>query len=139
MIGVLILSYSSMPKGFEHQALSTVLLNFEQFLRPLMPYGVSQSLKPTVLFSGLASSFISCFNEKYDKFWHGNLMDVDNVYLLRLQEIAEEVCTIQSRVKELEAEIRIEVRDLLDERECLLSRVDPYSDSGNSLADWISE
>ena len=55
-------------------------------------------------------------------------------------------CRVQSRntistkkAEKLESEVMIRVQSLLDERECLLSRVDPYSDSGNSIADWINE
>ncbi len=38
---------------------------------------------------------------------------------------------------EIKSEIRIEVQALLDENECLSSRVDPFSTNGDSLADWI--
>ena len=139
MMGVLILSYSLMPQGFEHEALSTALPNFEQFLQPLMPQGVSQSL---VLSASMLAMFWNwCFNEKYQLFWCGYLMDEICLRQLHIQvaEFKAEIQSLQEKAEQLESDIRIRVQSLLDERECLLSRVDPYSDSGNSLADWISE
>lgn len=56
--------------------------------------------------------------------------------LLRLQTITREVSTIRDELRQMDSEFRITLEALLDQHDCLTSRADPYSDSGDSLADW---
>lgn len=139
MMRVLTLIYSLMPQGFEHEALSTALLNFEQFLQPLMPQGVSQFL---VLSASILAIFWNwCFNKKHQPFWLEYLMDEAYQRQLHLQilDLKAEMRSLQEKLENLEFELMIRVQSLLENNQCLLSLEDPYSDSGNSLADWISE
>ncbi len=137
MLGMLSFTYSSMLQSVEHQALSTVLLNFERFLQPLI---VARRF-PTVLSACILAIFlIWCSNDKERQMiWCRYLMDNADLQQLHLQalEFKAEIQSLKEKSETFESEIRIRLQSLLDDNECLSSRVDPFSASGDSLADWI--
>ncbi len=66
-------------------------------------------------------------------------MDNADLRQLHLQalEFKAQIQSLQEKSETFQSEIRIRLQSLLDENECLSSRVDPFSTSGDSLADWI--
>lgn len=54
---------------------------------------------------------------------------------LRVQQLQEITQWIQQQVDFLEAEVKLRLRLVVEERSELLSRVDPYSNDGKSIAD----
>ncbi|MCY7367021.1 MAG: hypothetical protein LH474_02590 [Chamaesiphon sp.] len=66
---------------------------------------------------------------------------MDDSSLLKLcsqvRNIEAEMRSIQEKLEEVKYEIDLKLQALLEERKCLLSRVDPFSASRDSLADWI--
>jgi hypothetical protein len=66
-------------------------------------------------------------------------MDDSSLLKLRSQvrNLEAEMRSSQERLEEIKYEIDLKLQALLDECECLLSRVDPFSASGDSLVDWM--
>jgi hypothetical protein len=65
------------------------------------------------------------------------MRDLDlNLVYLRLGQIYKEIDTCKSQVEDIEAEIRLRFEPVLEERDLLRNRVDPYSWESSSLADW---
>jgi hypothetical protein len=53
-----------------------------------------------------------------------------------LKRIKKTISSCEGRVLSLETEIRIKFEQVLEERDMLRNRLDPYSYDCNSLADW---
>lgn len=53
-----------------------------------------------------------------------------------LQLVYDQLRRIKRQVESLESEIRLKFQPILEERNLLRNRVDPYSYDCNSLADW---
>jgi hypothetical protein len=66
-------------------------------------------------------------------------MDNADLQQLHLQalEFKAEIQSLKEKSETFESEIRIRLQSLLDDNECLSNRADPFSASGDSLADWI--
>jgi hypothetical protein len=138
MLGVLSFAYRSMSEGVEHEALSTAIPKVQQLLKSLMPKGV---LKISLVLSAsiLTKYSIGVLIKSIEQFLACTVMDDSSLLKLcsQVRNIEAEMRSIQERLEEVKYEIDLKLHALLSERECLLSRVDPFSASGDSLADWI--
>jgi uncharacterized membrane protein (DUF106 family) len=142
MLGVLSFTYSSMLQSVEHEALSTAISKVQQFLKPLMSSGVFIFFKFCLVLSAsiLTNCLIGVLIKSIEQFLACTVVDDSSLLKLcsQVRNLDAEMRSMQERLEEVKYEIDINPSALLDERECLLSRVDPFSGSGDSLADWIS-
>lgn len=58
------------------------------------------------------------------------------LFYKELKQIKKTINCCESRVDSLESEIRLKLEPVLEERDFLRNRIDPYSPDCNSLADW---
>jgi hypothetical protein len=141
MLGVLSFTYSSMLQGVEHEALSTAIPKVQQFLKSLMSSGVFKFFKSRLVLSAsiLTSHLICVLMRSVEQFLACTVIDGPSLQKLcfQVQSIEAEIHSIVEKLEEVKSEIDTQLPALLSERECLLSRVDPFSASGDSLADWI--
>ena len=53
-----------------------------------------------------------------------------------LKQLRAAIGYFENRVDSIERDIRLKLEPILEERDLLLNRVDPYAGDGKSLADW---
>jgi hypothetical protein len=145
MLGVLSFTYSSMLQSVEHEALSTAIPKVQQLLKPLMSSGVFKFFNFHLVLSAsiLTKIIFYVVISNIGKFLVRAIMNDSNLHgfelrILNLEARMSNFMQASSdELAEIKSGIRIEFQALLDENECLSSRVDPFSASGDSLADWI--
>jgi peptidoglycan hydrolase CwlO-like protein len=138
MLGVLSFTYSSMLQSVEHEALSTAIPKVQQLLQSPMSSGVFTSC--LVLSASILTKYsIDVLIRNVEQFVVFAVMDDSSLQELcfQVQNIEAEMRSMQEKLEEVKYHIDINLPALLDERECLLSRVDPFSANGDSIADWI--
>jgi peptidoglycan hydrolase CwlO-like protein len=138
MLGMLSFTYSSMLQSVEHEALSTAIPKVQQLLQSPMSSGVFTSC--LVLSASILTKYsIDVLIRNVEQFVVFAVMDDSSLQELcfQVQNIEAEMRSMQEKLEEVKYHIDINLPALLDERECLLSRVDPFSANGDSIADWI--
>jgi hypothetical protein len=138
MLGVLSFTYSSMLQSVEHEALSTAIPKVQQLLQSLMSSGVFKFY--LVLRASILTKYsIDVLIRNVEQFVVFTVMDDSSLRKLCSQvgNIETEIRSILEKQAEIKYQIDITIQALLSERECLLSRVDPFSANGDSIADWI--
>jgi hypothetical protein len=135
MSRVLSWAYSSMPQGVEHYNINATSHSNRNAvttdaIRRFFSFYVVHSL--TIFLSRVLIKSI-------EQFLACTVMDDSSLLKLcsQVRNIEAEMRSIQERLEKVKYEIDTQLPALLNERECLLSRVDPFSASGDSLADWI--
>jgi hypothetical protein len=137
MLGVLSWAYSSMPQGVEHYNINAI----SHFKRSAVTTDAIRRFSSFYVVHTLTNFLSRVLIKSIEQFLACTVMDDSSLLKLcsQVRNIEAEMCSIQERIEEVKYEVDIKLHALLDERECLLSRVDPFSTSGDSLIDWIGK
>lgn len=135
MLGVLSWAYSLMPQGVEHYNINAI----SHFNRNAVTTDAKRRFLSFYVIHTLTIFLSRVLMKSIEQFLACTVMDDSSLLKLcsQVRNIEAEMRSIQERLEEVKYEVDIKLQALLYERECLLSRVDPFSASGDSLADWI--
>jgi hypothetical protein len=135
MSRVLSWAYSSMPQGVEHYNINAI----SHFNRNAVTTDAKRRSFSFYIVHTLTILLSRVLIKSIEQFLACTLMDDASLRKLcfQVQNIEAEIRSIVEKLEEVKYEIGTQLPALLNERECLLSRVDPFSASGDSLADWI--
>lgn len=135
MLRVLSWAYSSMPQGVEHYNINAI----SHFNRNAVTTDAIRRSLSLYIVHALTIFLPRVLMRNIEKFLACVVMDHSSLLKLcsQVRDIEAEMHSIQEKLEDVKYEVDIQLQALLSERECLLSRVDPFSTSGDSLADWI--
>jgi hypothetical protein len=135
MLRVLSWAYSSMPQGVEHYNINAI----SHFNRNAVTTDAKRRSFSFYVVHILTIFLSRVLIKSIERFLTCTVMDDSSLLKLcsQVRNIEAEMRSIQEKLEEVKYEVDIKLQALLCERECLLSRVDPFSASGDSLADWI--
>jgi hypothetical protein len=135
MSRVLSWAYSLMSQGVEHYNINAI----GYFNRSAVTTDAIRRFFSFYIVHTLTNLLSRVLIKSIEQFLACAVMDDSSLLKLcsQVRNIEAEMRSIQKQLEEVKYEIDLKLQALLIERECLLSRVDPFSASGDSLADWM--